>query len=378
MKLPITTANKIGNPQKGFGFAFIDSEDKKLKIKKYDSIIEFTNDLSDVQLLDLTDYTAFEVFAHDTDLNVGDIDGVTGIAYAEHVSARMIHKMILRTSTPKEQQDVVIDWGDGTVDSVKNGDFEAELADNHFVMSHTYQTPGRYIVKIFGKQYYAVKYSDSQDPEFVGYNLICRVFDYDLPIASHLTNLSSFCFEATCLQKVNVPKYADYLTRVINTSSMFNFCKNLVSVKGFNNYVNPAFYSYGSMFGACLALTECDFRMSPYVTGNHIDRVFDFCSALTVDINKLLPTQNFQVSKLSVKDMFSNSGITGTVPADKLWNDSNIEWTDTETAFINCSEEIRAQVPVSWGGTASDDIIEKSLEEKYNDLLARIETLENK
>jgi hypothetical protein len=132
------------------------------------------------------------------------------------------------------------------------------------------------------------------------------------------------------------------------------------------------------MFGACLALAECDFRMSPYVTGDHIDRVFDFCSSLTVDINALLPAQKFQVSKLSVNNMFSNSGITGTVPADKLREDSNIEWTDTETAFIGCSDEIRAQVPVSWGGTASDDIIEKSLEEKYNDLLARVEALENK
>jgi hypothetical protein len=222
MKLPILNVNNVSAPSKGFGFAFIDVEDKKLKIKKHDGVIEFTNNLSDIQLLDLSDYTAFEVLAHDTDINAGDIDEVTGIAYAEHVSAQMTHKMILRTSTPKEQQDVIIDWGDGAVASVKDGDFEAELSDNQFVMSHTYQNPGRYIVKIYGKQYYAVKYSDSQYSGISRYNLICRVLDYDLPIASHLTNLSSFCFHATRLQKVNVPKYADYLTRIINTASMFN------------------------------------------------------------------------------------------------------------------------------------------------------------
>jgi hypothetical protein len=366
MKLPILNVNNVSAPSKGFGFAFIDVEDKKLKIKKHDGVIEFTNNLSDIQLLDLSDYTAFEVLAHDTDINAGDIDEVTGIAYAEHVSAQMTHKMILRTSTPKEQQDVIIDWGDGAVASVKDGDFEAELSDNQFVMSHTYQNPGRYIVKIYGKQYYAVKYSDSQYSGISRYNLICRVLDYDLPIASHLTNLSSFCFHATRLQKVNVPKYADYLTRIINTAYMFNFCKNLVSVRGFNNCINPAFYSYDSMFDTCTALSECDFRMSPYITGNSIVRVFSSCSALTIDINKLLSTQNFQVSKLSVNNMFSNSGITGTVPADKLWNDSNIEWTDTETAFIGCSDEIRAQVPESWGGTASDDIIEKYDNEKID------------
>jgi hypothetical protein len=46
MKLPITTIDKIKNPQKGFGYAFIDAEDNRLKVKKHDSIIEFSNDQS--------------------------------------------------------------------------------------------------------------------------------------------------------------------------------------------------------------------------------------------------------------------------------------------------------------------------------------------
>jgi hypothetical protein len=46
MKLYITTQDKIKNPQKGFGYAFIDVEDNKLKVKKHDSIIEFSNDQS--------------------------------------------------------------------------------------------------------------------------------------------------------------------------------------------------------------------------------------------------------------------------------------------------------------------------------------------
>ena len=44
MKLQITTANKIENPPKNYGFAFIDAEDNKFKIKKCDSIIEFSKD----------------------------------------------------------------------------------------------------------------------------------------------------------------------------------------------------------------------------------------------------------------------------------------------------------------------------------------------
>ena len=63
MRLPIIKVENVRIPPEGYGFVFIDSEDKKLKIKKHNNgVIEFTNDLSDTKLLDLTDYTAFEVY----------------------------------------------------------------------------------------------------------------------------------------------------------------------------------------------------------------------------------------------------------------------------------------------------------------------------
>jgi hypothetical protein len=66
------------------------------------------------------------------------------------------------------------------------------------------------------------------------------------------------------------------------------------------------------------------------------------------------------------------SALVGTVPADKLWNNRNVIWTNTDTCFTGCSDEIRAQVPISWGGTASDNIIEKSDAEKIEDLQRQI------
>ena len=75
------------------------------------------------------------------------------------------------------------------------------------------------------------------------------------------------------------------------------------------------------------------------------------------DIETLLPKNGFIAKKLDFQAVFSSAKLTGTVPADILWKDKTIQWSNTERAFAGCPAEIRSQVPVSWGGTASDDII---------------------
>ena len=98
----------------------------------------------------------------------------------------------------------------------------------------------------------------------------------------------------------------------------------------------------------------------------------------------MLPIYGFQNKTIEIGVPFSNCrALTGSNFGNKLWNDKSINWVIKPTGsttktypFTGCS--LKASVPVSWGGTALDDIIEKSLEEKYNDLLARVEALENK
>ena len=110
MRLPILKVENVRIPPKGYGFAFIDAEDKKLKIKKHNSVIEFTNDLSDTKLLDLTDYTAFEVYPTNAVISAGTTDEVTGLTYTYDVPADMTHTFQVRSSTPEDTCDVVIDW----------------------------------------------------------------------------------------------------------------------------------------------------------------------------------------------------------------------------------------------------------------------------
>ena len=168
MKLPIFKVENVRIPPEGYGFAFIDAEDKKLKIKKHNGVIEFTNDLSDTKLLDLTDYTAFEVYPTNAVISAGTTDEVTGLTYTHDVPADMTHTFQVRSCTPQATCDVVIDWGDGATSSVAKKEYTAydtsELASDTEVayqFQHTYSTPGRYIVKILGRDYFGFRALDN-------------------------------------------------------------------------------------------------------------------------------------------------------------------------------------------------------------------------
>ena len=300
MKLQITSANKVENPLQGFAFAFIDAEDKKLKIKKHDSIIEFSNILDDVQLLDLTDYTAFEVFAHDYDIPVGECEELGGYISLQ-ITASREHQFTIRSLEGPAKQDIIVDWGDGTLIKLSDMNVYASNGEYKYLMNHTYLSNGKYIIKIYGKKYFAIIQSSSNtDP-----NILCRIFDYDLPIASHLRNFSSFCRHSKHLINVDVSKSPTFSSNYINIANMFTGCKNLLSVTGFGgSSISKINVSYAALFYQCSALTTTDFKLIP--TDSSIKQVFRECSNLEVDINDVL--SNFYVlgGKINTNTTFNN------------------------------------------------------------------------
>jgi hypothetical protein len=243
-----------------------------------------------------------------------------------------------------------------------------------YTVSHTYSSTGKYVVKIFGKTYFSFLSSGSEST-----SLICRIFDNDLPIASHIWNLSSAFQHANRLLHVNMWSHAAAY-QVIHWSGAFTSARNLIECTGFSKYAHRE--SNYNVFQNCIGLVTTDMRIgsapADLNTGNNY--TFTNCPKLAVDINSLLPVQGFKAgSTIGVARLFKGClNLTGTVPANKLWNDTSIDWQNTSEAFTGCSAEIMAQVPASWGGTASDDIIEKSLEEKYQELAAKLEELEDK
>lgn len=311
----------------------------------------------------ISNYTAFEVYATDTEIAAGSVDDVTGLTYTEAVPAGMTHHFALRTdvaAAKAAEADVVVDWGDGVretfVDAygVDTQDWESDR-EVIYRMRHTYAAPGRYIVTISGKDYW--NFCSPNDDFVSGEYILSRVFDVDLPVASCVTNLTMACRWAQKLLRVRIPTGLDLFANRHNAAFLFKGCRNLVEAIGMKTKFRYA-RDVSCMFEDCDNLTTTDFELPVEVLkSTGYQHVFFGCHKLAVDINTLLPKTGFANRKVDLSSTFYNcAALTGTVPADILWKDSSKLWS-AEAAFDGCSDAIRAQVPTSWGGTSTDEII---------------------
>ena len=157
-----------------------------------------------------------------TEIAAGTVDDVTGLTYNNAVTACTIHKMTLRSAQEPEECDVVIDWGDGIVEAIKDGHYTGHTVGKAYELEHDYASTmtadvQRFIVKIYGKNYYTFRHNS-----YKANNLISQIFDANFPIASHITNFASMAFGAARLLKVQFPHSTSPFSNVINWSSCFN------------------------------------------------------------------------------------------------------------------------------------------------------------
>ena len=265
---------------------------------------------------------------------------------------------------------MIIDWGDGVVDSIKNGNYVSHSKGKSYELAHDYASTmttntQKFIVKIYGKNYYTFR-----NNSYKKNNLMSRLFEADLPIASHIRNFASMAIGATRLLKVQFPHSTVPFTDVFNWSSCFTGCTNLISVTGFEDIhiredaiLNGIFQESG--------LVTTDFVFPTGIT--KMLNTFTTCTSLEMNIEDLFPEEGFGAAKIDIRSPFhANYKLQGTVPAHILWANKLTKWNilpyvtsgGTYMPFSSSNAAIKAQVPVSWGGTASDDIIEPSIDEK--------------
>ena len=299
--------------------------------------------------------TKFEVYATDAVIPAGTVDADTGLAYAVDVPAGMTHAFKLRSDTPRAAQDVVIDWGDGSSSSLKEGDYDsindsewATVRELVYAVSHTYSTPGKYIVTISGKGYWGFQVNSQVA------NILSRIFASDLPVASWVVNLASCAANSPKLQSVLIPTGMDFFTHIHNASGIFNGCTNLLSATNFATKFKYTRYVQ-NMFKNCSHMTTCDFQIPQNcIKKNAYTSVFEGCAALVANIADLLPERGFDGVNLDISRCFYGcASLTGTVPASILWNDMRVVWTHANT-FTGCPAAMLAQIPTSWGGTAAE------------------------
>ena len=304
--------------------------------------------------------TKFEVYATNAVISAGSVDADTGLAYAEDVPASMSHYFRLRSDTPQTAQDVVIDWGDGASSSLHDGDFDsidtkdwASFGELIYNVHHTYSTPGKYIVTVNGKGYWGFQTGPFTNGGSET-SILSRIFASDLPLASWVMNLAGCCNNSPKLQKVLIPTGMDMFSNIHNASSIFSNCVNLLSATNFETKFQYTRYVL-SIFKGCRNLTTCDFRMPQNtIRPSAYTACFEGCAALTANIADLLPERGFDGVNVDISRCFYGcASLTGTVPASILWNDMRVNWTHANT-FTGCPAAMLAQVPESWGGTASE------------------------
>ena len=286
----------------------------------------------------------------------------------EEIPVGMTHKFLIRGSVPQEQQDVIVDWGDGSIEYLNqivptseiNPDYKSSSYPIVYGMAHTYTNPGRYIVKIFGTTYSHIQHDEeASDKETT--NLISRIFDADLPIGSALKSVDGLCKYAMRLTRVNVSAASSgKLLEMRNVTDLFSYCKNLITATGFNRYADFRYVS--SIFFRCWNLRSTDFIIPNWCI--FCDAAFFECKELISPIEKLLPQRTvgggFDMSYVSLTRIFNTcSKLTGTIPTEMLWDNPYVKFnfganeTTIGICFKNASEEIRSQVPDIWGGFIS-------------------------
>jgi hypothetical protein len=312
------------------------------------------------------DYTAFEVFAHDYDIPVGECEELGGYVYYK-IPASVTNKFMLRTIGDIELNDVVIDWGDGTTSSISKNEYE-DIIDypsdaykrKDLLISHTYDVSNyplisdsskhshKFIVKIFGKNYCAFRHhiSKFKNPETNAaysnvdgkFNLVSRVFDTDLPTASFINDFSSTFLGSQRLLNV-VVDLNNNIKKVNGATSLFSDCKNLLKVNGLE-FLSNSRIVYASMFYRCYSLIECDLRVTNPNEG--IQGLFYDCRNLSLDLYQLLSRMNVNGNlSINVQHCF-NKCIKFTCSnyeklGDLLWNNKNVTWLNTTETFIGCS-----------------------------------------
>ncbi len=309
--------------------------------------------------------TKFEVYATDAAIPAGTVDDVTGLAYSVAVPAGMVHKFQLRTDiglSDVDTADIVVDWGDSTTSTladyhyVDQQDWAAD-GECNYTLRHKYSAPGRYIVTIHGKDYWGIRNPLDNPGTAANEYILSRCFAPDLPLASCVTNLASFCRYSRKILKVHAPTGLDLFANIHNAYGVFDNCVNLVEATGLKTKFRYA-RDVSRMFSGCNNMTTCDFELpNTVIKQTGYDAVFKYCYKLTADISKLIPGNGFANRYVRLCETFSQCPkLTGTVRADMLWEDTSKVWslrpnTEYQLPFEGCSDAVRSQVPVSWGGT---------------------------
>ena len=286
-----------------------------------------------------------------------------------------INTFFYTLSKTRKECDIVIDWGDGTVSRVADLDDKSitsfsNYTDSHgtayaygyLTMTHTYTDcvsriengklveSKKYIVKIYGKDYFMVRFGNMETN-----NIVSRVFDRDLPIASNVTNISSTAASSLRLLYINIPYQYDF-KNVTNFSGIAGRCDNLryANVNAGSKFNIDNVLSIQAFFVYDMNLSRADVKPTSFAYQDGFQTFATGCTNLREDVLNILPKYGFARDTSMNKAFYGCAKLTCSdydKLANMLWNNTNVKFTNTVYCFAGCTSLDLNQIPTSWGGT---------------------------
>lgn len=206
----------------------------------------------------------------------------------------------------------------------------------YIVFSHTYAKDGRYTVSVYGDDYFNMRHQMNRPDLKIQdstYNLVCGVALHDGAVNPLKTNASAMWMNSVRLLSVNA---AGRFRHYTNISTLFSGCVNL---NEFSGELGDRVRSAPQVFQGCYALRNVNGVTVPVDRLITFQNMFENCYDAVIDLSQLI-IRPFKADAITMTSAFKCCRkATGTVPAKFLWDDTGVKWT-TGSQSINWTRNI--------------------------------------
>ena len=299
--------------------------------------------------------------------------------YIEEVPAGAIQTLIIKSETGPTEQNLVIDWGDGTKTNLRSANDEftdqnqlkCESDSNGFIYTCTHDYTNNIVNKDgepIESKYFTIeivgnKFSILTSGEN---NIISSIFGNNMQFYLNCIDVEGLLKGSRKLLYVSCADYNSAITSIRNAKSMFEDCVNLQYAIGFYELTGiNTMLSMERMFAGCRNMLNCDCRIAKSVAAkddNGNTAVYLDCANMASRLRALLPTNGFDSPFVTLDSTFKNCKSIYASSKDEtgeqsdediiniiLFKDTTKTFSHNET-FTGCNliNSIGGFVPDSW------------------------------
>ena len=244
-----------------------------------------------------------------------------------YISSFKINGNSLNSMEITPVEDCVVDFGDGTKQTYTGNNTGNNSSRQ---VTHNYSESNTYTVQIIGN------HSHFRAPA-----TIIEIIQLSNSVTD-CSNMFNYCTVLTEISSTfTIPN------SVTDCSRMFFYCRSLTTIP--STFTIPdSVLNCSYMFGQCPSLTTIPSTFTIPNSVTDCSNMFGECISLKSDISNIWPSTWNSTGTIDLSWMFSEcKKVTGTVPADKLWNSGKTFSPDG--CFFKCTSLTNyTEIPDDW------------------------------